>query len=59
MYKDLHTKDKEVQAFIWQIFIHQNFFLALNAASQEPNQICVLEFRYELYFILELYKTLP
>jgi hypothetical protein len=42
MYKDLHTKDKEVQAFIRQIFIHQNFFLALNAASQEPNQICVL-----------------
>jgi hypothetical protein len=53
------TKDKEVQAFIWHIFIDQTFFLSFNAASYKPNQICMLQFRYKFDFIPELCKTLP
>ena len=36
-----------------------NFFLTLDATSQEPNQICVLELGYELDFIFELSEPLP
>jgi hypothetical protein len=54
-----NTKDKEVQAFIWQIFIYQYFLLSLIATSQELNQICVLKLGYELDFISELCETLP
>ena len=38
----VRTKDEEVQALIWQIFVHQKFFLSLNAASYELDQIIVL-----------------
>jgi hypothetical protein len=52
------TKDKEIQAFVWQIFIDQHFLLSLRATSHEPNQISVLEFGYQLDFVFELYETL-
>ena len=52
------TKDKEVQAFVWQVFVDQYFLLSLRAASHEPNQIPVLQFGNELNFIFELYETL-
>jgi hypothetical protein len=55
----MHTKDEEIQAFVWQVFIDQYFLLFLGATSQEPNQIPVLEFGYELDFIFELSETLP
>ena len=54
----IHTKDKEVQAFVRQVFIDQYFLLSLRATSQEPNQIAVLEFGNELDFIFELCETL-
>jgi hypothetical protein len=52
------TKNEEIQAFIWQVFIDQYFLLFLRATPQEPNQIPVLEFGYELDFIFKLYETL-
>jgi hypothetical protein len=55
----MYTEDEEIQAFVWQVFINQYFFLFLRATSQEPNQITVLEFGYELDFIFELCETLP
>jgi hypothetical protein len=55
----MHTKDEEIQAFVWQVFIDQYFLLFLGATSQEPNQIPVLEFGNELDFIFELSETLP
>ena len=54
----MHTEDEEIQAFVWQVFINQYFLLSLRATSQEPNQITVLEFGYQLDFIFELYETL-
>lgn len=36
-------KDKQVQAFVWQVFVDQNILLLLRATSQEPDQIPVLE----------------
>ena len=50
----MHTKNEEIQAFVRQVFIDQYFLLFLRATSQEPNQIGVLEFGYELEFILKL-----
>jgi hypothetical protein len=38
----MHTKDKLVQTFTWQKFVHQKFLLSMNAASQELDQIIVL-----------------
>jgi len=55
----MYTEDEEIQAFAWQVFINQYFFLFLRATSQEPNQITVWEFGYELDFIFELCETLP
>ena len=55
----MHTEDEEIQAFVWQVFINQYFLLFFRATSQEPNQITVLEFGYQLDFIFELYETLP
>jgi len=52
------TKDKEIQAFIWQIFIDQHFLFSLSATSQEPNEISVLEFGNQSDFIFELAVTL-
>ena len=54
----MHTEDEEIQAFVWQVFINQYFLLFFRATSQEPNQITVLEFGYQLDFIFELYETL-
>ena len=54
----MHTKDEVIQAFVGQVFIDQYFLLLLRAASQEPNQIHVLKFGYELNFIFELHQTL-
>jgi hypothetical protein len=54
----VHTKDEEIQAFVWQVFVHQYFLLFLRATPQEPNQIAMLEFGYELDFIFELCETL-
>jgi hypothetical protein len=54
----MHTKDEEIQAFVRQVFIHQYFLLFLRAATHEPNQVTVLEFGYELDFILKLCETL-
>jgi hypothetical protein len=54
----VHTKDKEVQALIWQIFVHQKFFLSLNAASHQLDQIIVLQFCNKLNFIFEFCETL-
>jgi hypothetical protein len=47
----IYTKDEEIQAFVWQVFIDQYFLRILGATSQEPNQILVLEFGYELDFV--------
>ena len=55
----IYTEDEEIQAFVWQVFINQYFFLFLRATSQELNQITVLQFGYELDFIFELCETLP
>jgi hypothetical protein len=55
---ETHTKDKEVKAFVWQVFINQYVLLSLRTTSQEFDQVCVLEFCYELYLIFELYETL-
>jgi hypothetical protein len=52
------TKDEEVQAFVWQVFVDQYFLPSLRVTSHEPNQISVLKFGYELNFIFELYETL-
>jgi hypothetical protein len=54
----MHTKDEVIQAFVRQVFIDQYFLLLSRATSQEPNQIQVLEFGYEMEFILKLYETL-
>jgi hypothetical protein len=54
----MRTEDEVIQTFVWQVFIDQHFLLFLRATSQKPNQIRVLEFRYELDFILELCETL-
>jgi hypothetical protein len=55
----MRTKDEGIQAFVRQVFIDQYFFLFLRATSQEPNQIAMLEFGYELDFVFELCETLP
>jgi hypothetical protein len=55
----MRTKDERIQTFVRQVFIDQYFFLFLRATSQEPNQIAVLEFGYELDFVFELCETLP
>jgi hypothetical protein len=52
------TEDKEIQAFIWQIFIDKHFLLSLRTTSNEPNKISVLEFGYQLDFVFELSETL-
>jgi hypothetical protein len=54
----MHTKDEEIQTLVWQVFIHQYFLVLLRATSQEPNQIAMLEFGYELDFISEFSETL-
>jgi hypothetical protein len=38
----MHTKYKEVQALISQIFVDQKFFLSLNATSHQLDKIIVL-----------------
>jgi hypothetical protein len=54
----IYTKNEEVEAFVWQVFIDQNFLFSMRATSQEPNQVPVLKLCYELNFIFELYETL-
>jgi hypothetical protein len=58
MITEINTEYKEIQAFIWQVFINQHFVFSLRATSQEPNQISVLEFGNQLDFIFELSQTL-
>ena len=58
-FREDHTKNKEVQAFVGHEFIYQDFFLFLSATTQELYKIAMLKSCYQYNFIFELYRSLP
>jgi hypothetical protein len=54
-----HTKNEGIQAFVWQIFVNQQFLISPNAATKKSDEISVLQFGNQDYFISEFLCTLP
>ena len=54
----VQTKNKWVQAFVVHVFIDQQFFIFLNATTEQLHKIAVLKFGNYYNFIFELVQSL-
>jgi hypothetical protein len=55
----VRTEEEGVEALVGHVFVHQDLLLALDAASQQPDKIAVLQLRDQDHLVLELLQPLP
>lgn len=49
-----HTKQGLMKAFVLQVFVHEQAFIAFQAAATELHEVAMLDPSYELHFIQKL-----
>lgn len=49
-----HTKQGLIKAFVFQVFVHEQAFIAFQAAATELHEVAMLDPSYELHFVQKL-----